>query len=365
MVEPEELEARAGWQRLVAFATIDVTPLRKYRDFRLLYIGRMVSFFGTMVTMVAVPFQVYKLTGSSFAVGAISGLEIVPILGLGLLGGALADANDRRRMVQITELVLALCSVVLVLNVLLPFPKLAVLYAIAVVMAALDALQTPSLSAMTPRLVERDDLTAAISLNSLRTTAGMIAGPAIGGVLIAAIGLADTYVVDVVTFGASLAALAFMRPVPAPLDAKPPSLRRIAEGFRYARSRQELIGTYLIDMNAMFFGMPNSLFPALAVRYGGPSVLGLLLAAPAVGSFLAVGTGGWARQVRRHGLTIALAASGWGVAIIGFGLSPNLPLALLCLAVAGGSDMISGVFRNTIGAKRFPIRSAEGSPASR
>ena len=354
MIEPEELKERAGLRRFVSLATIDTTPLRRHRDFRLLYIGRLISFFGTMITMVAIPFQVYEITRSSLAVGVISGLEIVPILGLGFLGGALADAQDRRRMVQITELALALVSVILVLNAVLPFPRLAVLYAAAVVMAGLDALQTPSLSAMLPRLVDRDELIAAAALNSIRTTASQIAGPAIGGVLVASIGLANTYVIDVATFLVSLAALAFMRPVPAPSDAERPSLRRIKEGVKYARSRQELMGTYLIDMNAMFFGMPNALFPALAFRYGGASVLGLLLAAPAVGSLAAVATSGWSSRVHRHGLAIALAAGAWGVAIVGFGLSPNLPLALLCLAVAGGADMISGIFRGTIWNQTIP-----------
>lgn len=354
MIEAEQPDPAGGWRRLVSLATIDTGPLRRHHDFRLLYIGRLISFFGTMVTMVAIPFQVYSVTRSSLAVGVISGLEIIPILALGFLGGALADAQDRRRMVQLTEVGLMVVSLGLVLNTLLPSPTLAVLYLAAVLGAALDALQTPSLSAMLPRLVERDELTAAAALNSLRTTAGMIAGPAIGGVLVAGIGLTGTYIVDVVTFGASLGALAMMRPVPAPSDAERPSRKRIAEGLRYAWNRQDLMGTYLVDMNAMFFGMPTALFPAIAFRYGGAGVLGLLLAAPAAGSFIAVATSGWSGRVRRHGLAIILAAAGWGLAIVGFGLSPNLPLALVFLAVAGGADMISGVFRGTIWNQTIP-----------
>ena len=221
-------------------------------------------------------------------------------------------------------------------------------------MAALDALQTPSLSAMLPRLVDRDELTAAVALNSIRTTASQIAGPAVGGLLVATIGLSGTYAINIATFSISLAALAMMGPIPGPLNAEPPSFRRIAEGLRYARSRQELLGTYLVDMNAMFFGMPSALFPALAVRYGGAGVLGVLLAAPAAGSFVAVATSGWAKRVHRHGRAICVAAACWGIAIVGFGLSPNLPLALLCLAAAGGADMISGVYRNTIWNQTIP-----------
>jgi MFS family permease len=354
VVDPEELEARSGWRRYLSLGTIDTRPLRRHRDFRLLYIGRAISFFGTMITMVAIPYQVYLITRSSLAVGAISGLEIVPILALGLFGGALADALDRRLMALLSEIGLSLVAVALVLNVLFPLPTLAILYAAAVVMAALDSLQTPALSAMLPRLVDRDELIPAAALDSLRGTGGMIAGPAIGGILIASVGLANTYMVDVATFVVDIVALALMHPVPAPADAERPSLRRIAEGIRYARSRQELMGTYLIDMNAMFFGMPNALFPALAFRYGGASTLGILLAAPAVGAFIAVATSGWSGHINHPGRAIALSAAMWGLAIIGFGLSPNLPIALVCLAVAGGADMLSGVFRHAIWNQTIP-----------
>ncbi|HZT95628.1 MAG TPA: MFS transporter [Chloroflexota bacterium] len=342
------------WRKLVATAAIDAGPLRRHRDFRLLFAGRAVSFFGTMITAVAVPYQVFRITGSSFAVGLLGLCEIVPILGLAFVGGALADAHDRRRMVLVTELAMSGVSAVLVFNALLPQPQLGVLYAAAAVLAGLDALQTPSLDALLPRLVGRNELTAAGALSELRTTAGMIAGPALGGVLIASIGLPATYLVDVGTFGVGLGMLLLMRAVPPPAGAERPSVRRILEGLRYARSRPELLGTYLVDMNAMFFGMPNALFPAVAARYGGAKILGLLLAAPAVGSFVAVATSGWSNHVRRHGLAVILAAGAWGVAIVGFGLSPNLPLILLCLALAGGADMISGIFRSVIWNQTIP-----------
>lgn len=354
MIEPEDLAERRSWRRFVGMATVDIGPLRRYRDFRLLFVGRAISFMGSMITAVAVPFQVYEVTRSSLAVGIISGLEVIPILGLAFLGGALADAQDRRRMVQFTELALALVSCVLVANALLPLPKLAVLYAAAVTMAGLDALQTPSLSAMLPRLVEREELTAAGALSSLRTTMGMIVGPAVGGLLVATIGLAGTYGVDVISFVVSLIALSRMRAIPPPAGADRPSIGRVLEGLRYAWGRPELMGTYLVDMAAMFFGMPSSLYPAIAVRFGGAGVLGLLLAAPAAGSFVAVATSGWSSHVHRHGLAIVIAAASWGAAIVLFGLSPSLWLALLCLAVAGGADMLSGVFRQAIWNQTIP-----------
>jgi MFS family permease len=195
-----------------------------------------------------------------------------------------------------------------------------------------------------------------MALDWAMTDTGAIAGPALGGVLIAVAGLSATYAVDVASFVLSLGALSAMRAVPAAADAEPPSVRAVVEGVRYARSRQELVGTYLVDMNAMFFGMPEALFPALAKRYGGPEALGLLYAAPAAGSLVVAMTSGWARRVHRHGRAIVLAAGAWGVAIVGFGLADALWLALGLLAVAGGMDAISGIFRATIWNETIPDR---------
>ncbi len=341
------------WQRFARLAAVDVGPLRRRRDFRLLFIGQGVSFFGSMITYVALPYQAYHITRSSLVVGLFGLAELIPILLLAFLGGALADAQDRRRMVQLTELAFAAISALLVANALLPRPHLWALYVAAAVMAGLDALQRPSLDALLPRLVERDEITAAGALSSLRMTIGMVAGPALGGVLIATAGLPGAYAVDVATFAVSLLALRLMRAVPPP-DAERPSLRRVVEGLRYARSRPELVGTYVVDMVAMFFGMPMTLFPALATHYGGAGVLGLLYAAPAVGSFVATATSGWAPRVHRHGLAVLLAAGAWGLAITAFGVVSSLPLALLFLALAGGADTISGLFRGTIWNKTIP-----------
>jgi MFS family permease len=181
-----------------------------------------------------------------------------------------------------------------------------------------------------------------------------LAGPALGGVLIAVAGLELTYAVDVATFLFSLVVLTMMRTPPPRAEAERPSLRTIAEGARYARSRQELVGTYLVDMNAMFFGMPMALFPAIAKGYGGAEVLGLLYAAPSAGSIVVALTSGWANRVHRHGRAISYAAGAWGVAIVAFGFADALWLALLCLAVAGGMDAISGVFRSAIWNETIP-----------
>jgi MFS family permease len=340
--------------QIVRLAAVDVGPLRRHHDFRLLFAGQSLSFFGSMVRSVAIPYQIYRLTHSPFAVGLIGLIEIVPILLLAFLGGALADARDRRQMVLATEVGLTALSVLLAANALVPAPQVWLIYVIAATGAGLDALQRPSLESMWPRLVERDELISAAALNSLRGSAGMVAGPALGGVLLATAGLPATYGLNVATFLVSLLALSAIRAVPPPPDAERPSLRRIAEGLRYARSRPELMGTYVVDMVAMFFGMPMALFPALAAGYGGPGVLGLLYAAPAVGDLVASAFSGWSKRVHRHGLAITLAAATWGAAIVAFGFSRSLPLALLCLGVAGAADMISGIFRSTVWNQTIP-----------
>ena len=335
-------------------ATVDITPLRRHRDFRLLFAGRLVSFFGNMISSVALPFQAYQLTHSVFLVGLLELVAFGSVLAFAFLGGALADARDRRGMVLASEAALTVFSVILVVNAALPHPQVWVLFLVMVGWGGLDALQRPSLDAMLPRLVDRSELTAAAALGSLRGTLGQIAGPALGGVLIAAFGLPFTYTVDVATYLVGLVCLYLMRAMPPPPDAERPSVRRVMEGLRYARSRPELIGTYAVDVIAMFFGMPIALFPAIAAGLGGPGVLGLMYAAPAVGAFLFSATSGWTSRVHRHGMGVIVAAVLWGLAIIAFGLVPGLIAALVFLGIAGAADMMSGVFRATIWNQTIP-----------
>jgi MFS family permease len=341
---------RSRWLRL---ATVEVAPLR-HRDFRLLSVGQLLTFTGSMITSVAVPFQLYRLTGSTLLVGLLAVAELAPLLATGLLGGALADARDRRGMVQLTELGLAVLSAVLVANALATRPRVWLLFVVASLAAALYGLQRPSLDALLPRLVPREEMAAAAALTSLRMSLGMVGGPALGGLLVALFGLAATYAVDVATFAFSLTMLRLMRAVPPPPDAARPSLRGVAEGLRYARSRQELLGTYVADVVVMVFGMPEALFPAIATRYGGAGVLGLLYAAPSVGSLLANATSGWTGRVQRHGRAILLAAGMWGAAIAAFGFAGPLWLALVLLGCAGAADMVSGIFRTVIWNQTIP-----------
>ena len=341
---------RSWWH----LATIDVTPLRRHRDFRLLFISRFVSFFGSMITVVAFPYQVYQLTHSVLLVGLLGVFEFAAILAVAFVGGALADARDRRSMVLGSEVALMACSLLLAANAALAHPQVWLLFVVSTAWGALDALQRPSLDAMLPRLVAKNELAAAAALGSFRSTLGQILGPALGGILVAVIGLSFTYLVDVGTFVVGLVCLWLMRAVPPPADAERPSLRRIVEGLRYARSRQELLGTYFVDMIAMFFGMPMALFPAIAQVFGGARVLGLLYAAPAVGSFVFSATSGWTGRVHRHGMGVIVAATVWGLAVIGFGFAPSLWLAVGFLAIAGAADMMSGVFRSVIWNQTIP-----------
>jgi MFS family permease len=328
--------------------------LRHSAQYRRLFVAQSVSFAGTMVTYVALPYQAYQLSHSSLVVGFLSVAEVVPVVLVGLLGGAMADAFDRRTMVLWSEVGLAACSLVLVANASLWVPRLWPLFVIAVLAATFDSLQRPSLDAMVPRLVPTEDIPAAIVLSNLRSSVGMVAGPALAGGLIALAGLGIAYGLDVATFSVSLLALFGLAAVPPAADAEPLGLARIMEGLRYARSRQDLLGTYAVDMAAMFFGMPQALFPQLATHFGGAGVLGLLYAAPAVGTLVVGATGGWVGGVRRQGRALVFAACGWGLAIVAFGFAASLWIALVLLAVAGGFDTVSGFMRSTIWNQSVP-----------
>jgi MFS family permease len=333
---------------------MDLRPLRRHRDFRSLYAAQFVSFLGAMVTYVALPFQMFQLTRSNLQVGMISLAELLPLLLTAFVGGALADHMDRRRMILATEIGLGLGSGALALAALARHPPLWVLYMVAAWMSALNGLQRPSLEALSPRLVDYDEQPAIASLAAFRGSLGMIAGPALGGALIASAGLAAAYLFDVLTYGFSFFAI---RTIRAPLSAEKSGtlgLRSVLDGFRYARSRQELIGTYVIDFVAMVFGMPLALFPALAEPWGGARAVGLLTSAPAMGALVATLTSRWTPRVHRQGLAVMLAATVWGLAIVAFGFAGGLGTAIFCLALAGGADCVSGLFRMTLWNQTIP-----------
>jgi MFS family permease len=334
---------------------IDISPLRVSRDYRLLFFGQLISAFGTAMSFVVVPVQVYQLTGSTLLVGLLSASEFVLILLMAFVGGAYADYIDKRKMLRLTEIGQTLVTALLVFNATLARPQVWLLFVCAALHAGLAALQRPSFEAMMQKIVTPDLLPSVAALNSLRWNVTTIFGPSLAGIILARLGASVAYSIDLLTFIASLAAVFMIRAVPAPTRAEGerPTLRSVAEGVRYARRRREILGTYLIDMNAMFFGMPTALFPAIAANFGAGTV-GLFYAAPSVGALLATLTSGWAKRVHRHGLCVAIAAALWGVAMIFFGFAQNLYAALFFLALAGGFDMISAIFRMTIWSQTIP-----------
>jgi MFS family permease len=330
---------------------VDVAPLRLDRDYRWMWAGQAVSGIGNQITRIALPYQVYVLTGSTLAIAGLTAVQLVPILIFVLGAGSLADAVDRRRLLLVTQLGQAICSVGLVGLALTAAPSLAAIFAVAFAASALSAIEQPARSSATPRLVPPERLPAAIALGQLNFQVGSVVGPAVGGVLIATVGLGGAYLVDVVTFAASLIAIVAIAPLP-PLGAVArPGLAAIREGLRFAARRRVILSTFVIDLDAMVFGMPTALFPVLAldVFRTGPAGLGLLAAAPAVGAFLGALLSGWVSTVRRTGRAVVVAVIIWGLAIAGFGLSTfSFALALVFLAIAGAADVVSAVFRSTI-----------------
>jgi len=351
--EPPEDAATARRHRAAARLGPDLAPFRRSREFRLLYAGQAASYAGAMIGFVAMPYQAYRLSHSSLIVGLLSFTELVPLLVAGVLGGTLADALERRRLILLAQVCIGAGTAVLVANALL-WRQLWILFLLAAVTTGAAGVQRPSLEVLVPRLVARDDLPAAAALSGLLGNAASIAGPLSGGVLIAAAGLPVAYGVDGAACVAGLATFALMRPCPPVPGAGRPSLRGTAAGLRYARSRPELMGTYLIDIGAMFFGAPYALFPQIAAGLGGPAVLGLLYAAPSAGAIVVSLTSRWTSRVHRHGRAIVLSVCGWGAGIAAFGFAPDLGLAVAALAAAGGADMVSGLFRMTMWNQTIP-----------
>jgi predicted MFS family arabinose efflux permease len=349
--------ARAG--AAIRGLAVDITPLRESRDFRALWLGELISVTGRQITVVALPFQIFLLTRSPLAVGLIGLVQVIPLIVASVAGGAIADRMDRRLLLLITEVGLAATSGLLLFGAIVEHPPLWYLYAVSGAQAAIFGINTPTRSAAIPNLVRRDLLPAALALNQVLFNTTMIVGPALAGLILGAFpdprsGLILAYAADVVTFTAAIAALLFVRPLPPGREpgSKPSSgWQDVKEGFAYLRRRRLLIATFLIDLDAMIFGMPRALFPVLALTVFrvGPQGLGLLYAAPAAGALVGALTAGWVGRIRHQGRAVIWAVGLWGAAITGFGLSGRLyGLALAFLAFAGWADVISAVFRGSI-----------------
>jgi MFS family permease len=340
---------RPGRLAFLRGLTIDLTPLRRSRAFRRLWFGNAISLLGSMLTTVAIPYQLYQLTGSTLAVGLLGIAALIPLLTISFLGGAIADAVDRRILLILSDLGLAAVSGLLVVNASLADPRVWALYAAEAIGTALYAVQRPAMDALVPRLVGDDQIASAAAVQGIYSSFGHVGGPALGGILIASVGLTATYAIDVVTFAGSLIAAVLLPKMPPIQEVARPGLRAIAEGFRLVRRKPELQGIFVVDTIAMVFGMPSALFPAFGDHFGGgATTVGFLYAAPYAGALLATLLSGWVTRARRQGLGVCIAATAWGAAIVGFGFAPSLWLALLFLAIAGGADDWSAILRSTI-----------------
>jgi MFS family permease len=307
-----------------------------------------------MITYVALPFHLKEITGSYLAVGILGIIEIVPLIIFGLYGGVLADSVDRKKMIWATEAAALVIVLILLANSVLPNPKTFVIYVAAALFAMVDGLQRPSMGAILPRLVNHEDLPSATNLLTLRWQFGVIVGPTLGGIIFSTMSISAGYAVDIATYLVSLVFLMKVRNIPPSNEAEKPSLAALLEGVRYAFSRQDLLATYIIDLAAMFFAMPNALFPFWADLLGSPWALGLFYSAGIAGAVVVTLTSGWTKNYRFHGKAIIWAAIGWGAAIALSGLTHSLALVLICLAIAGGSDQISALFRQTIWNQTIP-----------
>lgn len=348
---PPLSERAAG---IVKGIAADTTPLRKSRDYRLLFFGGFATFSGHQITVVAVFYQVYALTKSPAAVGLVGLAQVVPLAIAAIGGGAIVDSVDRRKTLLIAQVGVGLGSGVLMVASLLGKPPVVLIYAAVGLSAGMSGLVSPTRAAMVPNLVGKDLLAQAITLNQVSITTAMIAGPALAGVIIGASGVAAAYAIDLfLTWLVGIPTTLGLKPMKPQRDSDAPTagLRAIKEGFVFLRGRRVLQMTFLIDLVAMIFGMPRALFPILVVTQfnGGPRTLGLLFSAIAVGALGGALTGGWVGRIKHQGKAILVAVAVWGLGITLFGLSGDLlVLGVACLAVAGAADVISAVFRSTV-----------------
>ena len=330
---------------------MDWSPLKQNRNFRLLVIGQLFSLLGSNVTMVAVPYQVYRETGSSLWVGLASLIQLPFLIAGSLWGGAYGDRYDRRQLLIVGSVISALASAALALNAALVHRDLAALLIIAAFAAATSGFSGPVRQAAMPTMLREDQLVSAYSLYQIVVNISVVAGPSLAGLLLASVSLSSCYIVDAVTFLVLAAATLFMSPLSSPRTVDAQKLfSAISDGFRYVRRHAVAQAVYFADLNANVFGLPRALFPAMAltVYHGGPRTLGLLYAAPGIGALVLATFAGWINHVQRRGRTVLMVIVIWGVAMTAFGIVHLLWFGVIILALAGGMDMVSAVLRSTI-----------------
>lgn len=349
---PIEEEPRQGarWASRARGLAIDLSPLRTSAPYRRVWIGDSVSVIGSSMTLVAIPVQVYTITGSSFYVGLIGLVTLVPLVGFGLLGGAIADAVDRRTLLITTQVLLAVASALLLIQAVAGNRSIWVLYAMTALVSAVVAVDLPTRRALAPLLLPPGQIAPAAALGQVVFNLGMVLGPLLAGVAIGFGGVKAVYAIDTITFAAALWAALTLPPLPIAGGGTKAGAASVLEGLRFLRGQPTLLMTFVVDIIAMVFGMPRALFPELArVKFhGGDRTTGLLYAAPAIGAMVGALLGGWIGRVNRQGLAVVIAIAAWGAAVVGFGLSSWLWIGVLFLAAAGFADMVSAVYRTAI-----------------
>lgn len=328
----------------------DTAPLRESTRFRRLYVGQLLNGLGREFTVVAVPYQIYLMTESTLLVGALGVAQFVPLFASSVIGGAIVDAMDRRKLLIISQLILATTAAGLAINALLERPALWLLFALSGLNAALFAIDGPARKAAIPAVLPREMIPSGFALIQTMTELGHAIGPAVAGFLIAQAGLPLTYGIEAVSFVLAALAMKGVGPLIPEGGGRKLGASSIKEGLKYLRGQRLVQSVLVIDFNAMVLGMPRALFPAMGTGMlgGDATTVGLLYAAPGIGSLIGALTSGWVGRIRRRGRVVVLAVLVWCTAITLFGLAPTLPLALALLAVSGAADVASAVFRNTI-----------------
>jgi MFS family permease len=338
--------ARAG--RLLA----DIRPLRESPAFLRLWVGSTLSGVGGALTMFAVPLQVYDITRSSLAVGALGVAQMIPTVTIGLLGGAIADAVDRRKLMLAVTCGSAAVSAGLAAQAFAGLGSVWPLYALVAVSSSLSAINAPVRQTFIPSLLPADQLTAGLALNRLTGQIMLTVGPGMAGLITATpgLGLRACYLIDAASFVGSLYGVARLPALPRSAGAARPGLRAVATGVRYIGRTRVLAGVFLADLNATIFGLPVALFPAInAERFGGdPRTLGLFTTAIGVGGLVSGALSGPVGRITRQGRAMLCAVAVWGAAFAGFAIATTLWLTLVMLAIAGAADVFTVVFRGTI-----------------
>jgi MFS family permease len=330
---------------------IDLDPLRRFPQFRLLWTGFLIRTIGNQLTVVAVPLQVFRLTHSSLDVGLVSTVQLAPLLVGSFLGGSLIDSLDRRRLLLCTQLLLAATSVGLALNA-AHRPSLWPLFLCSAMAAGFQGVDNPASSAVLVHVVPRDTIVSANALWQALFNVGQVAGPAVAGILLTHLSIQIVFWLDVASYGCSFVMIWRLAPIPRPVRAvgSATGFGAMFEGLRHIRRHQPLQGVFVADLDAMVFGMPRALFPAMGLLrfHGGATAVGLLYAAPGAGALLGALVTGWVTRVRRQGRAVLVSVMAWGVGVALFGVATDLALALCFLALAGAADVFSAIFRGSI-----------------